>query len=379
MNVKVQILAACMIIISGCTDKTPRDENTSLKKSIPVDVTIMDYIPYDSLVSSIEFIPLETNTNCFVDEITDVVFGKEVVLINSFRQPVYCFDKNGNFKFKLGDLGIGPGEYQEINGISVENGYIYMYDSRSGTMIIYDEFSGDYIRQLRFPFIYAKAYVLNGYVYASEFLDKYRLVSFPLNNLKAVKELYYSKETLLGNYKFRKKITRSDNRLFWTNPLTGDIYELEDGNMIQFISLDFGMNALPSENLKEKVKEPKNAQQIGDFLIADSIIHLTYYYNEEQYTCLFDFSSRRIFNMDLLKYMERFRGKLNFAIQKLPFVSYESDGWFYELLQPYGKFFVDKTLSPKYETYKRLENLSEDSNPYIVRYKFRLSEGRTCN
>ena len=368
-----------IIIISGCTKNTPRDVNLLSKHSIPIDVTQMDFISYDSLVSSIEFIPLETNTKCLLDEITDIAFGKDLVLINSFRQPVFCFDKNGNFKFQLGDLGIGPGEYQEINGISVENGNIYMYDSRNGTMIIYDEISGDYLKQIKFPIIYAKAHVLNGYVYASESLDKYRLVSFPLNDLKVVKELYFSEEELLGSYKLRKKITRSDNRLFWTNPLTGDVYELKNGNMTLFISLDFGKNALPSENLKEKVKEPKYAQQIGDFLIKDSLIHLTYYCYDTQYTCLFDLSSRKICHMDLLRYIDKLRGKLNLAIHKMPFVSYESDGWFYEILQPIGKFVVDETLSPKYETYKRLRNINEDSNPYLIRYKFNLSEGRTCN
>ena len=83
--------------------------------------------------------------------------------------------------------------------------------------------------------------------------------------------------------------------------------------------------------------------------------------------------------MDLLRYIDKLRGKLNLAIHKMPFVSYESDGWFYEILQPIGKFVVDETLSPKYETYKRLRNINEDSNPYLIRYKFNLSEGRTCN
>lgn len=370
----VNLLGIALILV-GCTTATSHVEDALQPHTIPIDVEQVDFLPYDSLVRNIEFIPLETNEYSMLGEIVDAVFDKELIVVNSRSQPVCCFDERGKFKFRLGNVGVGPDEYREINGISVEDGIIYLYDSTVGALLLFDAGTGRFMRRIKCSDIYAKAYVLDGYVYASTCVDVYRLVSFPLASPAEVSELYQSKEKLLVSYKLRKKITRSDGRLFWTNPLWGEVYELKDGRMTPFVVLDFADKALPKEDsshLKELVKKRGYAFQVGDFLMADSLLHLTYHFSGTPMSCWYNLSLQKICQLDLLEYLRRLKGGQYHKVQKMPFVTYESDGWFYQFLHPFKGYSSEENLSPKYKTYERLQHMNSDSNPYLVRFQFGL-------
>ena len=56
--------------------------------------------------------------------------GRFYILDCMGTSSVLVFDDNGNFLFKVGDFGQGPGEYNSITDFDVNNGYIYILDSK---------------------------------------------------------------------------------------------------------------------------------------------------------------------------------------------------------------------------------------------------------
>ena len=376
MNLKQILIALCATSwITSCTKQTSLQEDSIPIYNILLDVNQNPTVPYDSLVRHIEYIPLETDPRYLLGEIIEAAFGEDLIVFNSRQQPIYCFDKMGKFKFQLGNIGIGPGEYQRINGISIAGNSIYLYNSIEGKLLTFDAGNGEFIKQKKFPIIYAKAYVLDNIVYASECTKDYHLLSFPLDNPQKVDTLYTTNQGYITSYYFRKKITRSNGRLFWTNPLWGDVYELKDGKMIPFISFDFGKQALPRESqadMRDLIKSKKYALQMGNFLATDSIVHLSYDFGNDPKTCIYNLHSGKLFDTSLLNYLQLIDDRHERLVKKMPFVTHESGGWYYMFTQPSHKFSAEENLPAKYATYNRLQHLTPDANPYMVRFKFGL-------
>ena len=64
--------------------------------------------------------------------------GRFYILDCMGTSSVLVFDDNGNFLFKVGDFGQGPGEYNSITDFDVNNGYIYILDSKKRMIFSYD-------------------------------------------------------------------------------------------------------------------------------------------------------------------------------------------------------------------------------------------------
>ena len=63
------------------------------------------------VASNIEYIPLETNEKCFIDNYARIAIDKDFIVVVSFRQ-IFLFDRiSGDFVREVGAYGKGPGEY----------------------------------------------------------------------------------------------------------------------------------------------------------------------------------------------------------------------------------------------------------------------------
>ncbi len=68
---------------------------------------------FDSIFQKDRIIKLETNSESFIVATKKIEYhNKKIYLIDSYDEySVTCFDVNGKFKFKLKNIGKGPGEY----------------------------------------------------------------------------------------------------------------------------------------------------------------------------------------------------------------------------------------------------------------------------
>lgn len=94
-------------------------------------------------------VPLETNDDCLLNEELQVIVSSQYIFIHDFlADKVYRFDaNNGKFLNSIGKKGQGPGEYQKLFGIYVDDVYkkCYLMDSYANNIYIYN-YDGEYVK-----------------------------------------------------------------------------------------------------------------------------------------------------------------------------------------------------------------------------------------
>ena len=96
-------------------------------------------IKASTYVSDFEYIPLETNENCLVGYVRNILINSSRIFVAG-SNFCYVFNNNGRFISKIGSVGQGPGEYQFITGLSIDekNQSVYLETTRSILEYSYD-------------------------------------------------------------------------------------------------------------------------------------------------------------------------------------------------------------------------------------------------
>ena len=140
-RIKVFMLMTLWSALSGLYSQVtniPLYKNLSYK-----ECNVSDY------ASSIRYVPLETKDECLLNEELQVIVSSQYIFIHDFlADKVYRFDaNNGKFLNTIGKRGQGPGEYQKLFGIYVDDVYrkCYLMDSYANKIYIYD-YNGKYVK-----------------------------------------------------------------------------------------------------------------------------------------------------------------------------------------------------------------------------------------
>ena len=97
----------------------------------------------------IEFIPLETNDKCLLDDfLNNIIVTKNDIIVFDYN-GCYRFNRKGKFLNKIGTKGNGPGEYINPSSIMVDtlNKWVYFSDYNTDGLIKYN-YLGEYIEKL---------------------------------------------------------------------------------------------------------------------------------------------------------------------------------------------------------------------------------------
>lgn len=114
---------------------------------VNIDPTGGESYSFDSLIDDISYIRLETNDDCLIGNIHQILCTNDYVFIlDAFvANSVYCFDKQGRFIRKIGKMGQGPGEYFRLCKIALtsDQKQIVLYD---WNRLHYYDLKGNYIK-----------------------------------------------------------------------------------------------------------------------------------------------------------------------------------------------------------------------------------------
>lgn len=84
-------------------------------------------INLSDLVDSVYYIKLETNTQCIMGRITQLLIKRKYIYVADVQQDmVFVFDKNGRFISRLDRKGRGEGEYNNLGYILVDESENYL-------------------------------------------------------------------------------------------------------------------------------------------------------------------------------------------------------------------------------------------------------------
>lgn len=99
-----------------------------------------------------QFIPLETNDNCLVSTVSDMVFdSSRLYLIDGKSNLVFAFSLSGEFISQIGNVGSGPSEYQYPVNLHIDKTKqeLIVADANTPKLVYYDLKTLKYKRQLR--------------------------------------------------------------------------------------------------------------------------------------------------------------------------------------------------------------------------------------
>lgn len=97
-----------VLFLSACADKS--QEHCLVRKS---EIRSYESHSLSSMLSHLEFVPLETRDDCLIGRIDVVKKRSKRYYIHS-QASLYAFDEGGKFLWKIDNAGQGPGEYQAI-------------------------------------------------------------------------------------------------------------------------------------------------------------------------------------------------------------------------------------------------------------------------
>ena len=262
--------------------------------------------------SSIELIPLETNSNSLI--ILDLVYGyknERAIQVNDslifilsdksqsnvirfpLQRDLFVFDRTGKFQRQIGSIGQGPGEFSGIND--------YLINPEKPTVFIDDyhrifeyEFSGKFVNSFPKPKVDDRALSFFTYVEDDKFIGSIPYRHFNTNKLllfnrkgdviKSFPSLYYfesnvdkSLTTMIPPPPFR-----IGERLFLKDEVNDTIYSLKNLSLQPFCVFDFGKYSIKKGEINKEGKIKIIPDEKRDYSGIRDIVGTPRYYF---YTC----------------------------------------------------------------------------------------------
>lgn len=141
----VAVLCSC-----GGKPKTHSVAQTGLV-TIPLEASIEEErkVALSDLAEKVEYIPLETDTNCLVGNLWDnrIIRSKQYFFL-AMGKSLLQYSLNGKFVRNIGSVGQGPGEYSWITDIDVRDDSRQLFVSTDEKINVYDIETGKFLHSL---------------------------------------------------------------------------------------------------------------------------------------------------------------------------------------------------------------------------------------
>jgi hypothetical protein len=141
----------------SCGEKKTYTENlfpNSNTIDLNIDsLSVEESIALSSIIRDYKIVPLETNEKCLIGMINQIeVYENKIFILDyNVARSLFVFDVDGNFLYKIGDVGKGPGEYLAPNCFAIDKkGNILIIDYSQKKILRYSE-NGVYINDIDIP------------------------------------------------------------------------------------------------------------------------------------------------------------------------------------------------------------------------------------
>ena len=318
------------------------------------------------MVNSVEYIPLETTSDCLIGESAWYYATTEYIVVAHFLDgKALLFDrKTGRFIHEIGRPGQGPGEYTgfwAINGFNEKEQFLYMhewyrwkeYDIRTGMLKQIIKSPGEkYVIQN--PYLY-KPGVYLGYANNTTGNVPYKLIAFDKDGkILKIYPQYNQIELNLakGEYPMNAGIFYEfDSNIYFQEANTDSVFQVTDEVLLPHVCFKHS----------KKISFPNILGETEHFIVSRYHVkenrHIAIYNKKEKVTYV-DFvfeksSDQYLYRKSGFCYMT-LKGELVFKLQPTDIIEY---------LKEYPE--------KKEELDKRLLHLLEDDNPIVMILKVR--------
>lgn len=256
MKIKIVI---CAIILFSCSQSETKIQPATMNQSLHFETA--DWIKNkkiaDTIVKEIQFIPLETNEDCLLGEITKIIVANNnfYILDRGSNQRISVFSMTGKYLKSIGAQGRGPGEYTRINdfAININDSSVLVLDAAQKKIVKYDLVGGDFKNALSLSF-FSENFVIS----QEGVLSFYTKTPNPENCLIATLDLadnsenwFIEKDENDTYLSYPYSIFQSENTYF-ASYFDNIVYQITSEDVIPFISFDFGEHLIPKNKFENR-------------------------------------------------------------------------------------------------------------------------------
>ncbi len=383
MSKKLVITFALLLSITiSCKKQDNEYETIKLKPK-------NEKVKMSQFVKNVEYIKLKTPKGLPIGDISNVIIHNDMLFVchSSYNPLISVFDKNGVFKYNIGKIGRGPGEYSVIHS--------YTINSDTDEIIINDlivqkahfyNIDGTHIESIDLP-IHALGFTyLNNNEYAfwvgGLYNEGLNVNESTLSNLYITNEKLKVKDSFLKiddefkgvtNGSLPSSLSLYNNGVNIVSPLSYYVYNYSDGNFTTKYYMDFGslecdfkyelgkLNEMQKGAFFFKFRETGATYYINQFFEFDNYMFFTFLSDDKMYSVVYDKKHK-------LPYVT-----LDYPIDDIngaifgKTVGRDGDNKLITVIEP-SLIMDDENKFPKQLDYL---NLSEKSYPMIAIYNFK--------
>lgn len=373
------------VIESGIEEMRMGTEN-------PIRISVRDNcvkkeILLSSVVSSIDFIKLESSPEAIIGGIDKVLFGDSCIYIldRNKTKSLKKFAIDGSYICDIGERGEGPDEYIEPTDFVLFNNHLIIYD-QFGCNLKYYDVNGKLMRTRKLPFMCLQFHVFSedNFIFNAldadnqhlQKIDNYSI--FTTDSLFHLKRRgFYRKKDLYSSIFIPSNFNVCGGKVYYHPPFKNTIYSISaDGEIRPEYELDFGTKQLPdnfllTKNWKQFLKESDREQYYffpGEYYRVGSYLYFSYIKAHKVHPCFYSTSKRQLICSSTIK---------NDLIPIFPFskvVGADNSSLVgyvfpYDIVRARENYGTEQWLKrvgrPSVEI---ASSLKEDDNPIIVKY-----------
>lgn len=306
------IIFLILLILSSCKE----EESGSDIEIINIENAIGkgEKINLSSISDSIYYLKLETDSSCLLDKIRspykNIVFKGNRIFVSDTKN-LYCFDSNGNYLYKVGGLGRGPGEYGDVLSFTVLNEIkkIAILSETRRNVFIYD-FNGNFKNKINVDFYPTNIASIGNRILLvnckgrRELIDYYTFSIYTTEGdlLKRVFKRDNERKAKLRLDSDKDRFFYFKNTLHYWEFYYDTIWRINNNTEIEAVSyINYGKDKLPFEYLYEErnyeTKDIFNYKSLWSILETKDYVFINFDNKGKQNSLLYDRSTLNTLNL----------------------------------------------------------------------------------
>ncbi|WP_282126611.1 6-bladed beta-propeller [Marinifilum flexuosum] len=391
MNLRIRLLVIVFSLLFACSNNNKNEEI----KLFPDKIKLKENgsINFNSLIKRMDAVKLESNDDCRLARITQLINHKNKYFIwDSKSKQLLVFKENGKFLNKIGSCGRGPKEFIGVSNfiISSVDNCVKVYDGIRKKILFYD-YNGDYIKSVKIGYYVLRfGEFLNGNYWAfvaglpdSKNYGEGKELKFVVFSPKGelIKEVFDTPYEGPNFFTSFSVFQNTNDSLLYTEVLDYSLKIFDGENLSK--GYNFSFNGYEcSKTLRDKFKTDKRSRHLKKELLEKYILGLDNVLENEDYIYfMYPFKKQKV-NVFLSKKtgeIIEYKGVPmdDTSWKTAMFPKFCDDNYWYTSIDAF-RFELYKEMHTKdwecpkerIESINReFKNLSSTDNPIIIRYE----------
>lgn len=293
--------------IVSCNHQKSNKENDYSIETILIESNHIEscYDLSPKVKQQFQAIPLETNNECIITEISQMLLHDNDIFISDRKsQRIYHFDTSGKFLNFIGNLGNGPDEYSDLGAMEIIGNELYLYDKGRYHICVYG-FDGEFRRKINDEVYYHSESMLylnnNLYSITNNILSDIGPFNLIKRNLttdaveghcKFEKEKSYSHQY----WNLKRYFSKNTNYALFLYSNNDIIYLINNDTILPKYNITFSERKVPNSEIKKGSANALYFAQENNYILGVNSI------NETDSLLFMSYSDRRLYDVVYDKY-----------------------------------------------------------------------------